>query len=289
MLPAYSRAMPPATSQYCWPLKPFNRQHPVRGYFNDPRNGEHSNAFHFGIDVAAPDGTAVYAVEEGIVHLEGPQNVSVVRTDGSCAFGYWHIVPVVRHLQTVRKNELLGHIAKKWGHVHFAEHRGGEYVNPCRPGAITPYRDPSSPKIDRIILMRGAKEVDPTRVSGDVDVIVDAFDRPALRVPDPKWTDMPVAPALIRWRVMEGTKAVRPWHTPIDFRLTMLPAAIFDRIYAPGTRQNHPGEPGVYRFYLGRTWTTRLLPNGDYRIEVEASDIDGNKALAKQPITIQNR
>ena len=27
----------------------------------------------------------------------------------------------------------------------------------------------------------------------------------------------------------------------------MLPASIFDRIYAPGTRQNHPGEPGVYR------------------------------------------
>ena len=69
----------------------------------------------------------------------------------------------------------------------------------------------------------------------------------------------------------------------------MLPASIFDRIYAPGTRQNHPGEPGVYRFYLGHTWTTRLLPNGDYRIEVEASDIDGNKALSKLPITIKNR
>jgi murein DD-endopeptidase MepM/ murein hydrolase activator NlpD len=117
--------MPAPATPYCWPLKPFGSQHPVRGYFNDPRNGEHSNAFHFGIDIAAPDGTAVYAVEPGTVHLEGPQNVSVVAPGGSHSFGYWHIVPVVEHLQPVRKNALLGHIATKWGHVHFAERRAG--------------------------------------------------------------------------------------------------------------------------------------------------------------------
>jgi len=274
---------------YCWPLKPFTRQHPIRGYFNDPRNGENSNAFHFGIDIAAPDGTAVYAVEPGIVHLEGPRNVSVVRSDGSRSFGYWHIVPVVKHRQTVRKQALLGHVAKKWGHVHFAERAAGEYLNPCRRGAITPYLDASSPKIERILLQRGTRALDPARVSGGVDVIVEAYDRPALLVPDPRWTNMPVTPARIRWRVLQGTKTVREWHTPVDFRLRMLPASIFDEIYAAGTRQNHPGEPGVYRFYLAHTWSTRLLPNGDYKIEVEASDIDGNKAVARLPITIANR
>src|SRR5580765_2425787 len=49
---------------YNWPVKPFGRQHPVRGFLNDPRIGGHgSRAFHFGIDVAAADGTPVYAVE----------------------------------------------------------------------------------------------------------------------------------------------------------------------------------------------------------------------------------
>ena len=61
----------------------------------------------------------------------------------------------------------------------------------------------------------------------------------------------------------------------------------------PRTRLDSPvedtGEPGVYRFYLAHTWSTRLLANGNYRIEVEAADIDGNKALARLPITIKNR
>ncbi|MGZ6266594.1 MAG: hypothetical protein ACXWN4_06790, partial [Candidatus Limnocylindrales bacterium] len=46
------------TWSYDWPVKPFDRQHPVRAFLNDPRIGKHgSRAFHFGIDVAAPDGT----------------------------------------------------------------------------------------------------------------------------------------------------------------------------------------------------------------------------------------
>ena len=56
---------------YSWPLKPFDRAHPVRGYFNDPRISGRSRAFHFGIDISAPNGTPVYAVRGGVVHLEG--------------------------------------------------------------------------------------------------------------------------------------------------------------------------------------------------------------------------
>jgi len=55
---------------YPWPLKPFDRSHPVRGYFNDPRISGTSRAFHFGIDISAPNGTPVYAVRRGVVHLE---------------------------------------------------------------------------------------------------------------------------------------------------------------------------------------------------------------------------
>ena len=50
------------SAPYPWPLEPFDRQHPVRGFLNDPRIADASHAFHFGIDISAPDGTAVYAV-----------------------------------------------------------------------------------------------------------------------------------------------------------------------------------------------------------------------------------
>ena len=57
-------------SAYPWPLKPFDQQHPVRGFFGDPRsvylNGVLSGgfdgpsflSFHQGIDISAPNGAA---------------------------------------------------------------------------------------------------------------------------------------------------------------------------------------------------------------------------------------
>ena len=49
---------PTVAPAYGWPLEPFGRQHPVRAFLDDPRIGhEGGRAFHFGIDIAAPDGT----------------------------------------------------------------------------------------------------------------------------------------------------------------------------------------------------------------------------------------
>src|SRR5262245_27374208 len=77
---------------YSWPLQPFDRVHPVRANFNDPRISGSSKAFHFGIDISAPNGTPVYAVEAGKVHIEDPRAIAVAA--GSVDFGYWHVVPV---------------------------------------------------------------------------------------------------------------------------------------------------------------------------------------------------
>ena len=89
---------------YGWPVKPFDEQHPVRGFFCDPRIGaKGSKALHFGVDVSAPDGTPVYAVAGGTVHSEGAQNVGVVTGSGR-SHGYWHIVKRVQHGQRVRKH-----------------------------------------------------------------------------------------------------------------------------------------------------------------------------------------
>ncbi len=44
----------------------------------------------------------------------------------------------------------------------------------------------------------------------------------------------------------------------------------------PAPAQNHQGRPGLYRFYLAHTWSTTLLEDGYYRLEVEASELRGN-------------
>jgi Peptidase family M23 len=281
--------VPSTPNPYCWPVKPLNKAHPVRGYFNDPRISGKSRAFHFGIDVSCPDGTPVYSVEAGTAHLEGGESLSVVSSGGGRTFGYWHVVPAVAHRQSVRQGQLLGRVAAGWGHVHFAESSRKKYRDPLRPGALTPWVDTGSPRIVQIGLFRSGtkKELSPLEVKGTVDVIVEAFDKPPLPVPPP-WADLPVTPAAIRWRVLRGKEVVRPWRTPVEFRKELLPRELFSVIYALGTRQNRPGKPGRYRFFLGHGWDTWLLPNGLYRLEVEASDAQGNKAKAALPFTIRN-
>jgi hypothetical protein len=278
----------PHQAAYGWPVKPFDRPHPVRGYFNDPRISGRSRAFHFGIDVVARNGTAVYAVQAGKVHLEGRRSLSVVADRGGRAFGYWHVVPAVRHHQVVPQHALLGHVEAPWEHVHFAESSRREYRNPLRPGALGPWLDPSSPRIAGIHLYRGKREVSPLEVRGSVDVIVDAWDKPPLPVPPP-WSDVIVTPALIRWRVVHAGRVVRPWHAPVDFRKTLLPRSLFPVVYAPGTRQNRPNRQGRYRFFVAHTWDTRRVPNGLYRVDVAVDDAQGNRATAHLPITIANR
>ena len=38
----------------------------------------------------------------------------------------------------MHRHQLLGYVAKGWEHVHFAERRGGVYVNPLRDGGLGP-------------------------------------------------------------------------------------------------------------------------------------------------------
>jgi hypothetical protein len=270
---------------YSWPLKPFDRAHPVRGYFNDPRISGKSRAFHFGIDISAPNGTPVLAVRGGVVHLEGKRSLSV--SDGDLDFGYWHVIPAVRHHERVAKHQLLGHVEAPWLHLHFAEHRTGVYRDPLRPGALVPWRDKTAPVVTRVVLSRPGRVLSPDAISGAVDVIAEAHQMPPLAVPPP-WHTLPVTPARVRWRVRRGGRTVRAWHTPIDFSKRLLPQDAFTRVYAPGTRQNRAGEPGLYRFFLAHRWSTSLLSDGRYQLEVEASDLYGNRGSRRLEFSVAN-
>ena len=270
---------------YGWPLKPFDRAHPVRGVFNDPRIAGSSRSFHFGIDISAPNGTPVYAVRAGQVHLEGSRAVAVVA--GDTAFGYWHLVPAVAHRQRVGHHELLGHVEAPWLHLHFAERRAGSYRDPLRPGALSPWTDATLPHVTKIVLSRDGRALPAGAIFGPVDVIAEAHQMPPLPVPPP-WQGLPLTPARMRWRVRRNNRTVRSWHTPIDFSQGLLPQDQFSRVYAPGTRQNRPGKPGLYRFYLAHTWSTRMLADGDYELEVEASDLYGNRGMLALPFALVN-
>ena len=241
-------------ASYNWPLKPFDRQHPVRGFFGDPRIGEaadghiESKSFHFGIDISAPDGTAVYATASGRIVWEPqrPETVAI-RTDDGPVFAYWHIVPAVRNGQNaIASKTLLGHIAKGWGHVHLAELLGGRYVNPLRRGALTPYVDTTRPTIHTFSFEREGRSMQATKLAGRIDLVVETWDETPVTVPG-KWAQKPVMPAVVRWRVVSRSNLATPWRTAIDFSGTIPASNMFDVVYAPWTRQNHAWRPGRYR------------------------------------------
>ena len=249
------------TWSYGWPVKPFDRQHPVRSFLNDPRIGANGGAsFHFGVDIAVPDGTPVYAVEAGTIWFDNPQAIAVVALDRSHSFGYWHVTPVVKSHQRVACHQLIAYVARGWGHVHFAERRGGAYVNPLRNGGLGPYADHTAPTVDEV------------HVYGSSLAAV-AHDTPDPRVPG-EWADEPVTPALLRWRIVRSG-AAQAWKTAVDFRSEMLDSAGFTKVYTPETRQNHKGEAGMFSFYLARTWR----PNAPATVQVEVSDTAGNVSV----------
>lgn len=265
---------------YNWPLKPFDRQHPIRAYFNDPREGGGgSHAFHFGIDIAAPDGTAVYAVEAGTVYFSSPVSLAVLSPDRSHEFGYWHILPVVKSHQIVGRHQLLGHIGPGWEHVHFAESWRHRYVNPLRPGALTPYADHTAPTIGSIALEQ--------RTGGRIDVVAEAYDTVRPHVPG-AWGGKPVTPALLQWRLVREGAQAPAWRTAVDFRDAMVPARLYHVVYAAGTHQNHKNTVGHYCFNIARGWNAAALPNGSYRLQVRAADTWRNSGRLDLALTIEN-
>ncbi len=164
----------------------------------------------------------------------------------------------------------------------------GSYWNPLRAGALTPFADYGAPVVSHIVTSRPAGQL-----FGLVNFIVEAFDHPPISAPPP-WHDIPVTPALIRWRLAHGANDIVPWRIAADFRTSFAPDVVdnsdlhFGDVYAPGTRQNHPNEPGLFRFWLARGFDTRQHPDGNYLLEVEAADVRGNTSRGHLAVTFAN-
>jgi hypothetical protein len=272
-----------ARPTYGWPLKPFNRPHPVRAYLNDPRisaDGS-SKSFHFGIDIGVPEKTPVpvYAVESGTARLV---NGFAIMVWGPRTFGYWHVIPAVRSGQFVRRHQLIGR-SMGWNHIHFGEYSDGQWINPLRPGGLGPFFDRTVPTLEKLTFEHNHVALDRNHVSGTCSLVLVAFDTAESILPAP-W---PVAPAVIRWRVIRAERPLTGWHTVLESRQTF-PKDAFASVYGPGTAQNHPGYPGLYRFSLAKAWTSKSLPNGSYAIEIKAADIRSNTIVGRVSFTVDN-
>lgn len=286
-LAAVALLLPAAASAYSWPLRPFYQQHAIRGYFNDPRLSGIEAGFHFGVDIVAADLEPVYAIEGGQVTVRG-QSVSILPKRGGHRLSYWHVTPVVRSRQNVRRRQLIGHVVPGAGHLHFAERSRGTYVNPLRIGGLAPYIDDTVPQIPRLTFYSGDNPILPENVTGVVEVTLDAYDPSPLPLPPAEWAQARLAPALIRWRIVQGQTNVRLWETAVDFRTYVVPVSLFNLFYAPGTYQNRPNRPGRYEYYLAHGLDTALLPNGSYVLQVDALDAQENLGQASFAFTIRN-
>ena len=294
---------------YSWPLRPFHKQHPIRGFFGDPRtvyqdgvlaggfDGPGTFSFHQGIDIAAPNGTPVYPVENGTAHYVSA-SVLNVNTGEGVVFQYFHIVPVVGEgQQVVARKTILGYVQAPYGHVHLTEIDGDHAVNPLQRGHLAPYVDHTRPTIRSVVFENQAGVLQaPLGLCGRVQLSVDAFDRPPLRVPG-SFAGLPVTPALVRWTVSRvNGKPVITWRTTADFLQTLPPNADFWNVYAKGTYENAPrfgtqqytSMPGRYLFLLAGNLDTTTLQNGAYVLTVLAADVRGNRTISSQRFSVLN-
>jgi hypothetical protein len=258
-------------------------------------------SYHQGIDISAPDGTAVYAVRDGVVRTVTPDWVEV-DSDGGSAFQYWHIASTVRvgdHVQA--QQDVVGHILKGSKHVHLTEMQDGKAVNPLAPGHIGPYEDTTTPTVGEISFRTSdtGAELLPEYLHGSVELVAAASDTPAIPVPG-QWNGLPVTPAKLSFRVTAYPSDARtvPETTAMDVTRELPGTSDMWHTYARGTHMNmvqmgvhrYWYNPGVYLFKLTPSnWNTRSVKDGVYRITVTAWDTAGNHSSANRIIQVHNR
>ena len=290
ILPSY------ASAAYGWPVKPFNRQHPVRGQLNDPRmNGSTpdtstSFTFHSGVDIATRDGAAVYAVASGRVHYIGESAIAVRRPNVAVVFEYWHIVPVVSNKARVKRHTLLGYVEQGRGHVHFAQKANKIYVNPLRRGGLTPYTDTKPPTINKVSYYDGDgadHNLDNAVVSGKIRIVVNAYDTQELTS---NWPKAVVTPAWIGWELFDASGR-KIEHKHRDFGRKLYRVNAVD-IFAPGTLKNGMKKGsfvvGNYNYWIGPERNTTRIQSGAYRLIATVTDVRGNKTKKVVNFTVAN-
>lgn len=298
-----------AAAGYGWPVRPFDKQHAIRGFFGDPRtvfteslfangiNGPGSFSFHNGLDITAPNETPVYPVASGVAHVVSGATVHVTTLDGR-TFQYFHVVPeVLDGEQVVARRTILGRVQAPYEHVHLSEIDGIRVVNPLLKGHLRPYVDRTRPVVDEIEFRSAdGRPLGSLGVCGRISIVASALDRPPLAVVGP-FAGLPVAPALVTWEVVKlGKGIVIPRTTTVDLRRTLPLPRDFWNVYARGTYQNAPrfglqqfnAMPGRFLFLLTSALETKTLGNGVFVVTVHAADARANAGALSRRFSVLN-
>jgi hypothetical protein len=261
-----------------------------------PRRGAFS--FHNGVDIAGWPGNRVYPVVSGHV-LSRIGDEIIIRSPHGRRFQYVHVRPRVRIGQYVAASHtILGYLLTPWQHVHLTEIRDGCAVNPLAPGHLEPYVDRTRPRVLSITFTSpDGTTLPPSRLHGEVDMVAQALDEPALPAPG-VWRRMPVSPARVAWAIRTLAGSLVEAGVTADFRQVEPSRTMFCSVYAPGTLQNFASDDGYYRWGLAGRYRFRLVPgyldtgrlhNGAYVLTVTASDTLGNTGTRTVTIHVRNQ
>jgi len=292
-----------------WPIEPFDRQHPIRGAFGEPRGLLDAGldvrgtqralalrrldqlavtgrrVLHTGIDIVAPDGTPVYAVRSGIAFTSGTgygRHVIVGR------FGYWHLadaVPSGTHVLAFRT--VIGRVYPGQGHIHLTRYGPGwRPVNPLTVGGMAPYRDTAPPAIGSLSAFdpRGGL-LHLSALAGPVALAVEAYD---VKSDGGLHTGLyRLAYSLLPWRSQHPV--IGPTQV---FRFDRLPSPeTAGGLYTLASTRHDLCTRFRYRITArtptgdGFLHTERLAP-GRYRLVVTAADESGNSTRRAFALTI---
>jgi len=260
---------------YSWPIAPVNQQHNISGTFGEFRSGPPIH-FHNGVDIPAPEGTPVYAVEGGVVLWLGSGFNGGIRVG---RFAYVHVVPRsdIQLGDTVNQGEIVGYI-NSGAHVHFKD--GGvassyPVSNPLLPGQLSPFYDPWGTSVYSITFFSHYLEnyMNPDSLYGQVDIVAGALDTTGSGIIGSNNGVFQIYYALFS---ADTQNLIIGPHKLVEF--VHLPSTPVEEVYyVPwSNNQNH--------YYIVTNSTAKArgsldlkhVPEGDYVLAVYASDTRDN-------------
>ncbi|MEE9442211.1 MAG: M23 family metallopeptidase [candidate division Zixibacteria bacterium] len=320
-------SMPLSSMALDWPIKDANMKHQIGNSHGEFQFYGGQPYFHPGIDILAPAGTPVYAVESGYVKAvlttSADLHWRVVIGDNKGAdecdgWLYAHLDEssiTVEEGQWIEAGTMIGRLVKwpvaGFHHLHFAKVRHSGKVwdsnwkfigNPL--DELDPLDDKIAPVFENAIGNRLlAFSVNESEyyfnegeaLSGDVDIIARVYDY----INDENWK---VAPYQIEYMI--AGKATIKWTNAVNFTgnidFDKNVEVIYKRDQLCSTRGNYDyrqffhvitntdGDDKIEKSDAGFSWETGKFPDGQYTIYIRAADKAGNATVASMDVTVAN-
>ncbi len=260
---------------YPWPIAPMNQQHNISGTFGEFRHGPPIH-YHNAVDIPAPEGTPVYAVQGGEVLWLGSGFNGGIRVG---RFAYVHVYPRsdLQLGDTVGQGEVVGYI-NSGAHVHFKDGGGSSTYplrNPLMPDAIQPFNDPWGTSVYSVTFFSHylGNRMDADSLYGRVDIVAGALDTTGSGTIGSNNGIFSIYYALMSGDTQ--SVIVGP-HRLVEFEY-LPPAPVDEVYYAPWSNNQHhyyivtnTGAKGVGSLNLTH------IPEGDYVLIVYANDARDN-------------